>query len=78
MADRIMRQEKAEDAVAQMPGAVERCISQLIGGLMVFGLALGGLAIGYASTAIRYATTSVLVAVGFVLAVSGLWTLIRR
>ena len=78
MADRIMRQEKVEAAVAQMPDAGERGISQLIGGLMVFGLALGGLAIGYASTAIQYATTGILVAAGFVLAVSGLWTLIRR
>jgi hypothetical protein len=78
MVERLMRQEKVEATAAQMTDANERGTSQLIGGLMVYGLALGGLGIGYSSAMIQWVSTGVLAVIGSVLTVSGLWALIKR
>jgi hypothetical protein len=71
------RRDQVEVAVAQMPAA-ERGISMLIGGLMVFGLALGGYAIGYVSQAAQWISTGFLGTLGSVLTGSGIWTIIRH
>ncbi|APV44355.1 hypothetical protein Dform_01019 [Dehalogenimonas formicexedens] len=78
MADTSIRREQIKVAAAQYPESIEKGISQLIGGLLVFGLALGGLAIGYSTTITQWAATSVLVVTGFLLTVSALWSLIRK
>jgi hypothetical protein len=71
------RRGRVEDVV-QLHDAVERGTSQLIGGLLVLGLALLGMAIGYSSSLIQWVTTTVLGLVCLLLTISGLWTLVRR
>ena len=78
MAGRSMTQEMVETTIAQIPNTNDTGISYLIGGLLVFGLAAGGLVIGYASTAIQWAITGALATTGLMLTVSGIWTLIKR
>ncbi|PPD58839.1 hypothetical protein [Dehalogenimonas etheniformans] len=77
MAYRYLRQRRVKVATVY-PESIEIATSQLIGSLLVFGLALGGLAIGYSSVAIQWAVTSVLALIGLFLTVAGLWTLIRK
>jgi putative Mn2+ efflux pump MntP len=71
------RRDQVEVAVAQVPAA-ERGISMLIGGLMVFGLALGGYAIGYVSQAAQWISTGLLGTLGSILTGSGIWTIVRH
>jgi len=70
--------QERQVAVAARQDADEKGISLLIGGLMVFGLALGGLAIGYVSSTVEIVSTSVLTIFGSVLTGSGIWSFIRR
>ena len=72
------REEHIDVAVAPMLDADERGMSHLIGGLMLFGLAWGGLAIGYASAAMQWLATSLLVTPGLALTASGVWNLIKN
>lgn len=71
------RRDQVEVAVAQAPAA-ERGISMLIGGLMVFALALGGYAIGYVSQAAQWISTGFLGTLGSILTGSGIWTIVRH
>jgi len=74
----VGRREQIQIAVSPALDAVDRGISQFIGGLLLFGLAWGGLAIGYASVAMQWLGTSVLVVPGSFLAGSGIWNLISN
>jgi hypothetical protein len=69
--------ERIIAAVPQKVEADERAVSLFIGGLLLFGLALGGLAIGYATPFIQSVTTAVLISIGSLLIGGGIWSIIR-
>jgi predicted lipid-binding transport protein (Tim44 family) len=74
----LERQNPSNTVVAPMPDAVDRGVSQLIGGLMLFGLAWGGLALGYASAAMQALGTAMMGVTGFALTGSGVWNLVTK
>ncbi|MEN8614485.1 hypothetical protein ABFB09_04270 [Dehalogenimonas sp. THU2] len=80
MASRVdtIKRSRFNEAVASAPETDENGLSLLIGGLVVFGLALGGLVIGYVSPTIEWASTAVLVSTGTVLTGSGIWNLVKE
>ncbi len=80
MASRINVEGRGQTRVALPPGtsADDKALSNLIGGLLLFGLAWGGLALGYASAAMQWLGTAVLVVPGSLLAGTGIWNLVSN
>ncbi len=73
----IGRRNQAPVVVTSASGD-ERALSNLIGSLIFFGLAWGGLAIGYASAVMAWLGTSILIATGVALMSSAVWNLIKE
>ncbi|KTB48453.1 hypothetical protein DD509_02055 [Dehalogenimonas alkenigignens] len=62
----------SQQAIAAPVADFENSVSAMIGGLLAFGLALGGYTLGYASPAVQWICTGVLGLLGSVLLGSGL------
>lgn len=64
-------QEKSFQAVAAVDSR-DQGLSMLIGAVMVFGLAAGGLAIGYVTPFVQWLFTGILSSLGALFAISGI------